>query len=154
MRQCNQRINATGPVHLARLGIAAAQAREGIQELLAIVADMTIRAFPSMPERASCCSRRSSRRDLIGPFRFAARPQPPAANRVPRQQFRYPRMLPRRNDAGRQLQEYQRIARKLANWPPVSKTDVHGRAYPFKMLEKRQWLWGISRARPAFWNGN
>jgi transposase len=45
MRQRTQLINALR-THLAELGIVAAQGREGIQELLAIVADHEDQRFP------------------------------------------------------------------------------------------------------------
>ncbi len=52
MRQRTQVINALR-AHLAELGIAAAQGRKGIKELLAIIASrMRMRAFRSMPTPA------------------------------------------------------------------------------------------------------
>ena len=51
MRQRTQVINALR-AHLAELGIVAAQGREGLKELLKVIADERMPVFLLMPARA------------------------------------------------------------------------------------------------------
>ena len=61
MRQRTQVINAMR-AHLAELGIVAAQGRDGIKELLKIIASEADARLPVMLTRALSCWRRSFRR--------------------------------------------------------------------------------------------